>query len=285
MTTCPMTMSSSRRPLQSDTGGVRLSPQGRLQAPPTWAVLDFISDLHLQAGEGATFEAWCRYMRTARADAMFILGDLFEVWIGDDVGEDFEARCVEVLRNTAQRMPVFFMHGNRDFLAGPKLMAACGASLLQDPTVLAFGGQNWLLSHGDAMCLADAPYQKFRAEVRSPAWQNEFLAKPLAKRRGMAVALRRQSEAHKKTVPSFVDLDADAVCGALHDADATTLIHGHTHQPGDHGMGQGLRRIVLSDWDLSATPPRAQVLRLSLAQGGPGASPATQTQRLSPERA
>ena len=124
----------------------------QLQAPATWRTVDFISDLHLQASEPATFDAWRRYMQATPADAVFILGDLFEVWVGDDVlaQAGFEADCAAVMHATAQRTPVFFMHGNRDFLAGDGLMAAAGTTLLHDPTVLAFNDQRFVLTHGDA---------------------------------------------------------------------------------------------------------------------------------------
>src|SRR5512145_829907 len=117
-----------------------------LTAPAAWRVVDFISDLHLQAGEPATVQAWAHYMAHTRADAVFILGDLFEVWVGDDgpaSSDDearFEARCVHTLNTTAQRRAVFFMHGNRDFLLGNAFALACGLRLLADPTVLVFGG-------------------------------------------------------------------------------------------------------------------------------------------------
>src|SRR6187402_1460624 len=155
-----------------------------LQAAPGWRTVECISDLHLQASEPATFEAWRAYMRTSAADAIFILGDLFEAWIGDDAAAEpgFAADCAAVLRDATQLRPVFFMHGNRDFLVGPGFMQACGTTLLQDPTVLGFAGRRWLLTHGDALCLDDTDYQRFRAQVRAPGWQQAFLARPLAER-------------------------------------------------------------------------------------------------------
>jgi UDP-2,3-diacylglucosamine hydrolase len=242
-----------------------------LQAPAAWQLVDFISDLHLQSCEPATFKAWENYMQTTRADAVFILGDLFEVWIGDDAVAPeatacFETRCAQVLQAAAQRLNLFFIHGNRDFLLGPAFAKTCGMTLLTDPTALDFAGQRWLLSHGDALCLADTDYQPFRSLVRSNDWQQDFLAKPLPERQTLARALRSQSETRKRSGASYADVDSEAACNWLQAAQSSTLIHGHTHQPADHELschGLHMRRLVLSDWDASAVPPRAQVLRLS----------------------
>ena len=230
--------------------------------------VDFISDLHLQASEPATFSAWQRYMQSTPADAVFILGDLFEVWVGDDLLEErgFEVQCAQVIKQTAARVPTFFMHGNRDFLVGNDLMTACNTTLLADPTVLSFNHQRWLLSHGDALCLDDVDYMQFRQQVRSADWQQAFLAKPLAERQAIARDLRQQSEARKESGAEYADVDTNAARQWLQQAESATLIHGHTHKPAMHDMGDGLQRVVLSDWDAAATLPRAEVLRLS-AQG------------------
>ena len=242
-----------------------MPPFQELVAPPDWRTADFISDLHLQACEPATFDAWRAYMKTSPADAVFILGDLFEVWVGDDAAAapGFEADCAAVLRATAARIPVFLMHGNRDFLMGPLLMQASETTLLYDPTALEFLGRRWLLTHGDALCLDDEDYLAFRAQVRSPAWQREFLARPLTERRSIARGLREQSEGRKQSGVSYADVDAQAVAAWFNAADARVMIHGHTHKPAEHDFGAGLRRIVLSDWDAAATVPRLQVLRVS----------------------
>ena len=132
-----------------------------LVAPPAWRTVDLISDLHLQAAEPATVDAWRHYLDTTPADALFILGDLFEVWAGDDAADDatgFEAQCGELLQRAARRRPVFFMHGNRDFLIGPAFAARSGFTLLDDPTVLVLLGERWLLTHGDLLCLEDTEY-------------------------------------------------------------------------------------------------------------------------------
>ena len=239
-----------------------------LVAPPAWRTVDLISDLHLQASELATFEAWQGYLQTTPADALVILGDLFEVWVGDDAADQpgFEAQCVELLQRTAQRMPVFFMHGNRDFLVGKAFAAQCGLTLLDDPTVLVLHGERCLLSHGDALCLEDTEYLQFRAQVRTPEWQAAFLARPLEERRALARAIRSQSEDRKRDPSTlWADVDANAAREWLQRAGASALIHGHTHRPAVHDLGHGLRRIVLSDWDVAAQPPRAQLLCLSAA--------------------
>ena len=256
-----------------------------LQAPAHWRHIDFISDLHLQASEFATFESWSNFMLSTPADAVFILGDLFEVWVGDDVAatrftpldqaQGFEARCGHVLQQASQRLSVYFMHGNRDFLLGPAFAEACGMALLNDPTVLDFANERWLLSHGDAWCLGDTNYLKFRAQVRSPKWQSDFLSQPLAQRQAAARSLRAQSEHLKLGITSYADLDAQACCEWLHNAHATTLIHGHTHKPADHDLPHGLKRITLSDWDACATPPRAEVLRLTAPPPGSGRAQCT----------
>lgn len=236
-----------------------------IDAPPQWRCVDFISDLHLQGSDHQTFDAWREYLLATPADAVFILGDLFEVWVGDDVVRQpasFEAQCTQVIRQAACKTRVFIMQGNRDFLMGPALMQACDAELLSDPTVLGFGGQRWLLSHGDALCLADVPYQQFRTTVRNSAWQREFLSKSLEERQTLARGIRMQSEARKNSHTPEVDLDTTAVKAWLETYRADHMIHGHTHRPGVHLLDHRHQRIVLSDWDVRAQPPRAEVLRI-----------------------
>jgi len=242
-------------------------PLQELHAPGAWATLEFISDLHLQASEPATFEAWRRYMAECGADALFILGDLFEVWVGDDEASEpgFAADCAKVLHEASRRRPVFFMHGNRDFLVGSDLLAGCGVTLLADPTVLGFAGARWLLTHGDALCLEDAGYLRFREQVRSADWQRQFLAQPLAQRQQIARGLREQSEAVKQEAQTYVDVDSSAARGWLDAADARVMVHGHTHRPGEYTLGEGRTRVVLSDWDAAARPTRLEALRLDAA--------------------
>ena len=243
-------------------------PFEELAAPPHWRTVDFISDLHLQASEPATVAAWQHHLQTTQADALFILGDLFEVWVGDDALREpgsFEAQGCALLRAATQRLPVYFMHGNRDFLAGPDFLAACGITGLADPTVLACGGQRHVLSHGDLLCLDDVDYQRFRIQARSADWQQQFLAQPLATRRAQARGIRQESEAKKQSGASYADVDGPAAVAWLQAAGAHTLIHGHTHRPAHHVLAPGLQRVVLSDWDAAALPPRLETLRLSSA--------------------
>ena len=243
-------------------------PFEELAAPPHWRTVDFISDLHLQASEPATVAAFQHYLESTPADAVFILGDLFEVWVGDDALREpgsFETQGCALLRAATQRLPVYFMHGNRDFLAGPDFLAACGINGLADPTVLAFGGQRYVLSHGDLLCLDDVDYQRFRIQARSADWQQQFLAQPLATRRAQARGIRQESEAKKQSGASYADVDGPAAVAWLQAAGAHTLIHGHTHRPALHGLAPGLQRVVLSDWDAAALPPRLETLRLSSA--------------------
>lgn len=241
-----------------------------IEAPPHWRCVDFISDLHLHGDDPLTFEAWRGYLQETVADAVFVLGDLFEAWVGDDVlslTDGFEQRCVAVLRAATRRLQVYIMPGNRDFLMGAALMQACGTILLSDPTVLTFAQERFVLTHGDAWCLADTEYQQFRAQVRSVHWQRDFLQQPLANRLEMARSMRAQSEAHKRT-STFVDVDAQAARLALQTSRARYLIHGHTHRPETFQQGADGTRLVLSDWDLRATTPRSQVLRLSRSDEG-----------------
>ncbi len=238
-------------------------------APADWRTVDFISDLHLAADTPATFEAWAAHLRGTEADAVFILGDLFEVWVGDDSRRaGFEARCAEVLADASTRRTVAFMCGNRDFLVGSSLLKECGVLALPDPTVLVAFGERLLLAHGDALCLSDLDYQRFRAVVRSPIWQRDFLVRPLEERRALARGLRDRSEERKASQPSDAWFDIDTATAArwMHEAATPTLIHGHTHRPAVEDLAPGYTRHVLSDWDLDhAGAARAEVLRLRRA--------------------
>ena len=230
-----------------------------------WSCIDFISDLHLFEQQPGTFEARSRYLASTPAQALFILGDLFEVWVGDDVldapASAFERACVEQLQTAAQRMQVHFMCGNRDFLAGPELMRRAGMQPLQDPTVLITPRARVLMSHGDAWCIDDHDYLAFRAEVRSPAWQHSFLQRPLPERQALARAMRGASETRKREHTTYADVDSTVALTWLENTQAQVLLHGHTHRPATHALPGARERWVLSDWDLDAPVPRAQVLR------------------------
>jgi UDP-2,3-diacylglucosamine hydrolase len=267
-------MSFSRKPLPFD---IELR-----QAPPDWRVLDFISDLHLQSSEEATFQAWKTYMENNTADAVFILGDLFEVWIGDDALGNFENACLDVLKQATARQAVFFLHGNRDFLLGAAFAAGSGITLLPDPVALEFGGKRWLLTHGDALCLGDVDYQHFRTLVRSMAWQRNFLAQSVPERQRVAGELRAGSARRKAQNTVYADADSSLAQIWLSAAKSAHLIHGHTHRPGDSALGIGYHRSVLSDWDLGAPLARAQVLRLVW---NPEIATPPLVQRLSPAQA
>lgn len=250
-----------------------LPPMAELVAPANWERIEFISDLHLQASEPATFSAFSTYLRDTAAQAVFILGDLFEVWVGDDAGLDtadaasvFERECMAALKAASVRCDIHFLHGNRDFLLGDAMAIACGMRLLADPTILVWRGRRILLTHGDALCLADVDYLAFRAQVRTAGWRETFLAKPLAERRAVAADMRARSrEAQKDRAANgqtWADVDELEAVRWLAAARGDTLIHGHTHRPGRHAMSGRTERVVLSDWEPAATPPRADAWRL-----------------------
>jgi UDP-2,3-diacylglucosamine hydrolase len=236
-------------------------------APATLGCIEIISDLHLAAQTPRTFAAWERYMQSTQAGAVFILGDLFESWVGDDSRfSEFEARCADVLVRASARTSLAFMVGNRDFLVGNEMLDACKTQALQDPTVLVAFGERYLLTHGDALCLADTEYQEFRAMVRAPQWQSQLLARPLAQRRALARQLRAGSMERQAGRPhgdACVDIDTPMALRWLDQANAKTLIHGHTHRPGTDSPAPGYSRHVLSDWSFDdGLGARAEVLRL-----------------------
>lgn len=235
-------------------------------APPDWQAMEFISDLHLSPHAPRTSAAWARYLTGTRADAVFILGDLFEAWVGDDVilADGFERGCIEVLAEAASHRQIGFMVGNRDFLVGAAMRRASGMMALPDPTLLAAWGQRLLLTHGDALCLDDTPYQALRRELRTPAWQARVLAQPLAERRQLAGEMRRASADGSRRFDGDMTLDVDAgeAVRWMHAMGAAEMIHGHTHRPGSNALAPGFKRHVLSDWDLD-TADRAEVLRLT----------------------
>ena len=238
-----------------------------LAAPTGWRAIDFISDLHLCAALPRTVRGLGRATCARHAaDAVFILGDLFEVWVGDDARAlPFERHCVDVMADAASRRTLAFMVGNRDFLLGAQMLRDCGAMALPDPTVLTAWGQRVLLTHGDALCLDDTDYQAFRREVRSSRWQADFLARPLAERLAIAAEIRRQSQS-RQSFDGRVDADVDAGTAVawMHAMGTAEMVHGHTHRPASHDLAPGFKRHVLSDWDLDETArPRAEVLRLT----------------------
>ena len=238
-----------------------------LHAPPSWRCIDFISDLHLHEGLPLTTQALSTHLQNTSADAIFILGDLFEAWVGDDMrSQPYEASCVDMLAQVGRRLHLGIMVGNRDFLLGMAMLQACNAHPIADPTILQAWAQNILLIHGDELCLADQDYLRFRAKVRQAAWQSAFLSAPLDARLAQAKQMREASQAHQQVMPisEWADVDEAAAAAWMQSAGTSILIHGHTHRPCDTPFGPpGGVRHVLSDWDLDHASPRAEVLRLS----------------------
>ncbi|MDO9236117.1 MAG: UDP-2,3-diacylglucosamine diphosphatase [Aquabacterium sp.] len=237
----------------------------RIPAPTSWRCIEFISDLHLHEGASRTTQALADYLSSTTADAVLILGDLFEAWVGDDMrSQAYESHCVRILAQAGQRLHLGVMVGNRDFLLGDAMLQDCHAHKLIDPTVLEAWGQSALLIHGDALCLADTDYLGFRNQVRQASWQQAFLASPLEARLAQARQMRAASQAHQQnqTDMTWADVDEIAAGNWMQSAKAEHLIHGHTHRPQDQIFGpEGAMRHVLSDWDLDHAAPRAEVLR------------------------
>jgi UDP-2,3-diacylglucosamine hydrolase len=241
----------------------------RFDAPPQWRAIEMLSDVHLLPEAPRTFDAWRTQMLGGDADAILILGDLFEAWVGDDSRNDaFEHRCAEVLREAAKHRTIAFMPGNRDFMLGEAMLAHCGMRALPDATVLHAFGRRTVLSHGDALCLEDVEYQRFRAMVHDPAWRAAAMRLPLAERRERARSMRDASTAHQaqRSPALWADVDAAAALQLLDAAGSDTLVHGHTHRPGRSMLSPTAARHVLSDWDFDGAVARGNVIRLT-AQG------------------
>ncbi|TXF12774.1 UDP-2,3-diacylglucosamine diphosphatase [Pelomicrobium methylotrophicum] len=216
----------------------------------------FISDLHLAEERPRTAERFFRFLReeARQGCSLYILGDLFEYWIGDDDMDDpFNARVTAALAELNRAgVEILFLHGNRDFLVGSRWAEAVGARLIADPTLVELYGIPTLLMHGDTLCLDDKPYQAFRAQVRNPAYQRQFLDKPLAERRALARQLRTNSEKAKSgKTEAIMDVTPAAVEEVLRRYGYPRLIHGHTHRPARHVHeldGRRCERWVLTDW-------------------------------------
>lgn len=232
-------------------------------APAHWRAIDFISDLHLASNTPRALDAWAAHLRHTRADAVFILGDLFEAWVGDDVAEgSFESGCIAVLRAAAKRRAIAFMAGNRDFLVGDALLRSIGVMRLTDPTIIEAFGVRLLASHGDALCLGDTAYQRYRRLVRRPGVQRFFLSLPRSVRERVGRALRGRGGAGRQMPYAFVDLDAEATASWIDAAGSHVLVHGHTHAPASHAVGAAGIRHVMTDWHLDdAAASRAGILR------------------------
>jgi UDP-2,3-diacylglucosamine hydrolase len=239
----------------------------------------FISDLHLDAADpapGAQFMEFLRE-RAPSADALYILGDLFETWVGDDDDDAYRTGiCESLAALTARGVPCYVMHGNRDFLYAQAFERRTGAQVIADPLNIELYGQQALITHGDALCVADHSYQRLRGIVRNPAWQRRFLALPLSLRRALAERARAGSQKHTgRATYQIMDVDDQAVSDVMRACGVRTLIHGHTHRPAVHEFaldGVPARRIVLGAWhengsclDWSAAGFQLQ----TLPRGGP----------------
>ena len=223
----------------------------------------FISDLHLEADRPDIADQFLRFLETEAlgADALYILGDLFESWVGDDDPNEHYAWIRQALRKlTRKNVPVYFMHGNRDFMIGEEFAAETGVEILPDPHVAEIHGERVLLSHGDAYCTDDVEYQAVRKMTRDPQWQAMMLAKPLEERLAFAAQARAASMARGGTVSEeIMDVNAGAIETALREAGVSLMLHGHTHRPNVHELtvdGEPARRIVLGDCPVLASMER-----------------------------
>ncbi|HSM31368.1 MAG TPA: UDP-2,3-diacylglucosamine diphosphatase [Woeseiaceae bacterium] len=215
----------------------------------------FISDLHLEAARPEIGEQFLDFLdeEAADADALYILGDFFEYWVGDDDPDAYYASIKQSLRAfTDSGVPVYFMHGNRDFMIGDRFAAETGVTILPDPHRSEFYGKPVLLSHGDALCTDDTEYQQMRAMTRNPDWQAMMLEKPVEERIAIAKQARAQSQERNKTLSeSIMDVNPDAVRQIIAEHDVEILLHGHTHRPAIHGVDvddRFAKRVVLGDW-------------------------------------
>jgi len=215
----------------------------------------FVSDVHLDAAAPEAVEQFLEFLRThaAQSQALYILGDLFEVWVGDDDPDPTKARVCEGLHAlTATGVGCFVLHGNRDFLIGRDFCRRTGSRLLADPVVADLDGERVLLTHGDALCTDDHSYQELRSTVRTPEWQHRFLALPLADRELIANQARAGSKEHtSRTIPDIMDVNQDAVSTAYRATKVRRIIHGHTHRPAVHDTaieGEPAQRMVLGAW-------------------------------------
>jgi len=215
----------------------------------------FISDLHLDPARPDITAQFLEFLagEATTAEALYILGDLFEVWIGDDDPQPEKRQVVAGLKRLTERgVPCFVMHGNRDFLLGRKFAADTGCQVLDDPTIVHLYGARVLTTHGDALCTDDAAYQRLRSTVRDPGWQTMFLALSVEQRLALATEARAGSREHVARMSAeIMDVNEGAVVAAMHAADVQLLLHGHTHRPKVHELtidGHAAQRIVLGDW-------------------------------------
>ena len=212
----------------------------------------FISDLHIDESRPHVLAGLHNLLSSSRdgVDAVYILGDLVEVWVGDDDDGPAADAIRETLARTAKHCALYVMPGNRDFLFRERFAADTGATLIEDPAVIDVDGHRALIAHGDAYCTGDTEYQNVRRQLRSEAWQNDVLAMGLAQRRALAAGLRAKSiAANENKAANIMDVTPAAIDAAMDAAGVDLMIHGHTHRPGIHRLPAGKRRIVLGDWD------------------------------------
>jgi len=212
----------------------------------------FISDCHLDANRQDISQSLVEFLknRATRARFLYILGDLFEAWIGDDDPALELEDIFQCFRKLSTNTKIFFLPGNRDFLFNLEGAKRMGAQLIDEPTLLTLGTQKVALLHGDSMCTDDPEYLQFRKMVRGQPWQTDFLAKPLAERKQIAIGLREQSKAamqHKSM--DIMDVNREAVLSSFGELRIDTIIHGHTHQPAIHQYADNRTRYVLGDWN------------------------------------
>jgi UDP-2,3-diacylglucosamine hydrolase len=246
------------------------APQNKAQPDP---VALFVSDLHLQQSLPRTIEAFFSFLRThaLKAQQLYLLGDIFEYWAGDDdIDDPCNQSVVCALRRVSDAgVQVFWMAGNRDFLVGERFAEAAGLTLLPDPYVTTIAGCPLVLTHGDAQCTDDTAYMAFRAQVRNPQWQRSFLVQPLAQRKQIIEGLRSESKAASRTKSyDIMDVNQGAIAGLFDASRVATMIHGHTHRPARHDYDSiaGKRvRYVLPDWDCDVDMPRGGWIAIDAA--------------------
>jgi len=248
---------------------------------PQYASALLISDLHLTPSMPLTAQRFFDFCEkeAPKVEAVFILGDLFEYWVGDDAAASspFQQEVQRAIANLSTKVKTYYLHGNRDFLIGNSFIKKTGMTLLSDPSSVDIAGHKWVLAHGDALCTADVGYQVFRNWVRKPWIQKIFLALPLNWRKGVAQQLRSNSHSqyqhtqHSESHQLKMDVTKEACAAVLRDQSRDRLIHGHTHLPAHHEESEGAQhwqRWVLSDWDLDhpeSLPPRASALLIDSA--------------------
>ncbi len=231
----------------------------------------FISDLHLHESRPQITRAFFQFLQsqTTQATALYILGDFFDAWIGDDDDAELPHQVANELQKLKQRgVDIYFMHGNRDFLLGENYASKAGMTLIPESVVINLYGTKTLLVHGDTLCTDDKDYQAFRTMVRSPQWQQQVLAQPLSARRALAAQLRDKSQSmNSLKAADIMDVTPTEVVAQMEQAQVQLMIHGHTHRPARHKLvanNKPAERIVLGDWHEHAWCIRASANQLEL---------------------